>query len=68
MKEEFSNDIPEGKITHLHLQSDNAVQYFKSSGAIEYFNLLILDRGGAADCIYVYFFGAPGHGKGCFEK
>ena len=66
-KEEFANDIPEGKITHLHLHSDNAGQHFKSSGAIGYFNSLILDRGGAADCMHVYSFGAPGHGKGFFD-
>ena len=37
MKEEFANNIPEGKITHLHIHSDNSGQHFKSSGAIEYF-------------------------------
>ena len=50
-KEEFANNIPEVKITHLHIHSDNAGQYFKSFGVIEYFTSLILDHGGASDCM-----------------
>ena len=67
MREEFPNDIPEGKITHLHIHSDNATQHFKSCGAINYFTSLISERGGASVCCYVYSFGAPGHGKGFFD-
>ena len=66
-KDEFTNDITEGNFTHLHLHSDNAGQHFSSSGAIEYFTSLINDCGGATDCMYVYSFGAPGHGKGLFD-
>ena len=67
MKENFDNDIPEGKITHLHQHSDNAGSHFKSTGSLEYFTSLIRDRGGATECRYVYSFGAPGHGKGFFD-
>ena len=67
MNENFKNDIPEGKITHLHQHSDNAGQHFKSTGSIEYFTSLIRDRGGTTECMYVYSFGAPGHGKGFFD-
>ena len=49
MNENFKNDIPEGKITHLHQHSDNAGQHFKSTGSIEYFTSLIRDRGGATE-------------------
>ena len=34
IKDEFDNDIPEGKVTHQHIHSDNAGQHFKSYGAI----------------------------------
>ena len=67
MNNEFPNDIPGGKITHLHRHLDNAGQHFKSTGAIEFFTSLIRDRGGATKCSYVYSFGAPGHGKGKFD-
>ena len=67
MKDEFSNDIPEGKVTHLHLHSYNSGQHFKSSGEIEYFTSLINSRGGATEFMYVYLFGAPGNGKGFFD-
>ena len=67
MKDEFAKDIQEGKVTHLHLHSDNAGQHFKSSGAIEYFTSLINDRGGATDCMYVYSFGSTRHRKAFFD-
>ena len=67
IKDEFSDAIPEGKVTHLHLQSDNAGQHFKSSDKIEYFTSLINDSGGATDYMYMYSFGAPGHRKGFFD-
>ena len=67
MNNEFPNDIPGGKIKHLYWRSDNAGQHFKSTGAIEFFTLLIRDRGGATKCSYFYSFWAPGHGKGKFD-
>ena len=67
MREEFPNDIPEGKITHLHLYSDNAGQHFQSIGIIECFTSFTRGRGGATTCMYVYSFGAPGHEKGFFD-
>ena len=68
MKDEIANDISDGKVTDLHLHSYNASQHFKSSGAIEYFTSHINYCGGATDCMYVYSFGAPGHGKGFFDS
>ena len=67
-KDQFSNGIPEERVTHLHLNSDNAGQHFNISGAIEYFTSLINDRGGETDCMYIYSLGAPGHGKGFFDS
>ena len=68
MNDNFRDDIPKGYITHLHQHSDNAAQHFKSTGALEYFTSLI-KKGGRNPtlCKYVYSFGAPGHGKGCFD-
>ena len=51
MKDEFANDIPEGKFTHLHQHSDNVGQYIKSSDTIEHFTYLINDCGGVTDCM-----------------
>ena len=67
MSSNFPNDLPAGKITHIHLHSDNATQHFKSTGAINYFTSLIHDRGGPNNCSYVWSFGASGHGKGTFD-
>ena len=66
MNENFPDDIPTGKITHLHQHSDNAT-HFKCTGAIEYFTTLIDDRGGPSKTAFVYSFGAPGHGKGPYD-
>ena len=35
---------------------------------MEYFTSLVHGRGGAMECMYVYSFGAPGHGKGFFDS
>jgi hypothetical protein len=59
----FPNDPTKGCIQRLHQHSDNASQHFKSTGAIEYFTLLIMKRGGPTECMYVHSFGAHGHGK-----
>jgi hypothetical protein len=70
MTKYFPNDIPGGRITHLHAHSDNARQHFKSTGALEFFTTLMLSLSCAATgikCSYVYSFGAPGHGKGVFD-
>lgn len=67
MSEKFPNDLINGRIKRLHQHSDNASQHFKSTGAMEYFTSLIADRGGASECLFVYSFGAPGHGKGVFD-
>ena len=68
MREEFPNDIPEGKITYIYLHSNNTIRHFKSVGAIEYFTSLIRDCHGASVCMFIYSFGAPGHGKGVFDS
>ncbi len=67
ISETFPNDLNNNVIQQLHQHSDNASQHFKSTGAIEYFTSLIMKRGGATKCMYVYSFGAPGHGKGVFD-
>lgn len=67
MAENFPNDLIGGKIKRLHQHSDNASQHFKSTGAIEYYTSLINARDGPKECMYVYSFGAPGHGKGVFD-
>jgi len=67
MREEFPDDIPNKYITHLHQHSDNAAQHFKSTGALEFFTSLINKDRDPKLCKYVYSFGAPGHGKGCFD-
>jgi hypothetical protein len=67
MNEHFPNDLINGQIKRLHQHSDNATQHFKSTGALEYFTSLIIERGGPGQCMYVYSFGAPGHGKGVFD-
>ena len=67
MLEFFPNDLTNGCIQRLHQHSDNASQHFKSTGAIEYFTSLIMKQGGPTECMYVYSFGAPGHGKGVFD-
>ena len=67
MKDELSNYIPEVKVTHIHIQSDNVGRHFKGSVAIEYFKSLVNDCCGATYCMYVYSFGDPGHGKGFFD-
>ena len=51
----------------LHQQSDNAASHFKHAGALEYFTSLAMNCGGPAECMYVYSFGVPGHGKGPFN-
>eukprot|EP00957_Ditylum_brightwellii_P094992 7233940-Ditylum_brightwellii.AAC.1 len=45
-KEEFPQDIPKGKIIHLHQHSDNTGQHFKSTGALEFYISLVRDQGG----------------------
>lgn len=70
MRDNFPNDLDEGceYITRFHRHSDNASQHFKNTGAIEFFTSLIKKHGrDASKCKYVYSFGAPGHGKGCFD-
>ena len=67
MRERFPSDIPIGRITHLHLHSDNAATHFKSTGAMESFTSFTTSRGGTLKCKYVWSFGAPGHGKGFFD-
>ena len=67
MSDKFPNDLINGHIKWLHQHSDNASQHFKSTSALEYFTSLIKERGGPTECVYVYSFGAPGHGKGVFD-
>eukprot|EP00957_Ditylum_brightwellii_P005142 391502-Ditylum_brightwellii.AAC.1 len=67
MTQHFKNDIPTDKITHVHFHSDNAIQHFKCTRAIEYFTTLICDIGGPTVCSYVWSFGAPRHSKGFFD-
>jgi hypothetical protein len=67
MSGNFPNDLINGCIKRLHQHSDNALQHFKSTGALEYFTCLIKERGGPTECVYVYSFGAPGHGKVVFD-
>jgi hypothetical protein len=67
MSESFPNDLINGRIKRLHQHSDNASQHFKSTGSIEFFTSLIAQRGGPGECMYVYSFGTPGHGKGVFD-
>lgn len=62
--EKFPQDIPGGKIKHLHQHSDNATSHFKNVGAMHYFTSLTKDLDGAS---FLYNFGAPGHGKGPFD-
>ncbi|KAL7490471.1 hypothetical protein ACHAWT_000101 [Skeletonema menzelii] len=70
LRENFPNDFDDGckHITRFHRHSDNAAQHFKNTGAIEFFTSLINIHGrDISKCKYVYSFGAPGHGKGCFD-
>ena len=67
MSSDFPQDLPGGKVTHLHLYSDNSGSHFKRVGSIMFFALLIKERGGTNKCMYVYSFGAPGHGTGFFD-
>ena len=68
MIQNFPDDIPDGHIFRLHQHSDNAGQHFKSTGAINYYTSIIDRRGGASETAYVYTFGAPGHGKGPYDR
>ena len=63
----FPRDLIDGRVKRLHQHSDNASQHFKSTGSIEFFTSLIEQRGGPSECMYVYSFGAPGHGKGVYD-
>lgn len=67
MSEKFPQDLINGCIKWLHQHSDNASQHFKSTGSIEFFTSLIKEMSGPDQCMYVYSFGAPGHGKGVFD-
>ena len=67
LSEAFPNDLINGRVKRLHQHSDNASQHFKSTGSIEFFTSLIGQRGGPSECMYVYSFGAPGHGRGVFD-
>ena len=67
MAEKFPNELIDGHIKMLHQHSDNAASHFKNTGALEYFTSLAMKRGGPSECMYVYSFGAPGHGKGPFD-
>lgn len=70
MQENFPNDLDDGCdfITRFHRHSDIACQHFQNTGAIESFTSLVKKHGrDASKCKYVYSFGAPGHGKGCFD-
>ena len=67
MKENFPSNIPLGHITRLHQHSDNAGQHFKNTGAINYYTMLIDSRGGPSETVFLYSFGAPGHGKGPYD-
>jgi hypothetical protein len=66
MSDKFLNDLINRHIKRLHQHSDNASQHFKSTGALKYTSL-IKEQGGPTECVYVYSFGAPGHGKGVFD-
>ena len=63
LKQRFREDIPKGHIAWLHQYSDNATTHFKNTGAINYYTILINDRGGPSETAFVYSFGGPGHGK-----
>ena len=68
MLDNYPNNLINGRIKRLRQHSDNASQHFKSTGALQYFTSLINKWGGPSECMYVYSFGAPGHGKGVFES
>ena len=61
MNDNFSDDIPTKNITYLCQQSDS-VTYFKST-RIDYFTMLITDRGGPSKEAFFNSFGVPGHGN-----
>ena len=62
MRDYFPDDIPDGKINCLHQHSDNASQHFKNTGVIHFFTCMHHQVPRFA--VFVYTFGAPGHGKG----
>ena len=66
MSEKFPQDLPTGKIERLFTHSDNATQHFKNTGAMWFYTSLVDDEG-HTKWIFVYCFGAPGHGKGKWD-
>jgi len=63
MVENFPDDIPTGKITYFHTQSDNAAFHFKNRKSLNFYSRLMNDRGGPVQYSCVYTFGAPHYEK-----
>ena len=61
------DDITQGNIVRLHQHSENSGQHFKNTWAINYFTTLTIKHVGPNETVFVYSFGAPGHGKGPYD-
>lgn len=67
MSAHFPEDIPGGKLTRLHMESDNATQHFKNTEEMAFYSRMAEERGGSTECAFVYSFGPPHHGKGPWD-